>query len=413
MRYDSFTRRVLRSGRNTVRDLLYRPKERVRLHAESRFVDLPLDENPSSFFGYYTRSPWNRKGDILFQETRGRGTRPSLKHPLVVKLFRRSTNKVIPVGETHAWNWQQGCMLQWLGPEGDRLIYNTYDVRDDAYRSVVVELATNHTRRICRPIYSLNPQGTLALTLNFSRLATLRPDYGYFNKKTPEKLTLSEDGIWAINPIRNESRLILSLKDLIEFEHLPDMDGAEHKLNHIDIAPDGKRFLFLHRWFTDRGKMTRLLTADVDGRNLYALADDEMVSHCIWKNERQILAWARKKGIGDRYFLFTDQSPECQIIGEGHLTEDGHPSFSPDGQWLLTDTYPGRNRMSSLLLFDLDREHLLDLGSFFQPYRFSGEIRCDLHPRWSPDGRFVSFDSCHSGKRKFYVLDLTEIVRPD
>lgn len=410
MRYDSFSRRMLRWGRNTVRDLLNRPAERARRHEEASFVGLPLDAGQSSFFGYYTRSPWNRNGDILFQETRGRGTRASLKHPLVVKVFCPITSEVISLGETYAWNWQQGCMLQWLGPEDGWVIYNAYAAQDDAYRSVIVELTSGQTRTICRPIYSVNPQGTHALTLNFSRLARLRPDYGYFNAKASEKLDLSEDGIWAVDLVRNESRLILSLKETVEFEHSHGMDGVEHKVNHIDISPDGKRFLFLHRWFTDRGKMTRLLTADVEGNNLCCLANDEMVSHCIWKNERQILAWARKKGIGDRYFLATDQSPDYEIIGEGQLNEDGHPSFSPDGRWLLTDTYPGKDRMSALILFDLRDERRIELGSFFQPYRFSGEIRCDLHPRWSPDGRFVSFDSCHSGRRRFYVMDVSEIV---
>lgn len=411
----------LRCCRNTFRDLLNRPAERARLDKGVYFVDLPLDPSQSSFFGYYTRSPWNCSGDILFQETRGRAARPSLKHPLVLKVFRSSTNEVIPIGETRAWNWQQGCMLQWLGPEGNRVIYNKYDPHNDAYRSVIVEVTGAHATTICQPIYSVNSQGTLALTLDFSRLARLRPDYGYFNRcrrgrprygtKSLEKLSLSKDGVWAVDLVRNESRLILSLKNLIEFEHSEDMDGVEHKVNHVDISPDGSRFLFLHRWFTRRGKMTRLLTADMDGRNLYCLANDNMVSHCIWKNERQILAWARKKGIGDRYFLFTDRSLDYQVIGEGQITEDGHPSFSPNGRWLLTDTYPSKNRMSSLLLFDLDNEKLTELGAFFQPYRFSGELRCDLHPRWSPGGRFVSFDSCHSGRRRFYVLDVRKSIR--
>lgn len=454
----SSVKNKLRWGRNTVRDLLHRPAERAGRHQGASFVNLPVDEHQSSFFGYYTRSPWNRSGDILFQETRGRGARASVNHPLVVKVFRPITSEVISLGETYAWNWQQGCMLQWLGPKGDRVIYNAYDPHDDAYRSVIVELTSGRAMTICQPIYSVNPQGTHALTLNFSRLAKLRPDYGYFNKKSPEKLGLSEDGIWTVDLVRNESRLILSLKEIIESgEKEPQMDadkrglgafrkyedpghmaGLEHKVNHIDISPDGKRFLFLHRWFTDRGKMTRLLTADVEGNNLCCLANDEMVSHCIWKparvraqaseagpgtvracagrpperpgNERQILAYARKKAIGDRYFLFTDQSSEYQIIGEGLLNEDGHPSFSPEGRWLLTDTYPGKDRMSSLILFDLRDKRRIELGAFFQPYRFSGELRCDLHPRWSLDRRFVSFDSCHTGRRSFYVLDVRESV---
>jgi len=315
----------------------------------------------------------------------------------------------VTIGQTNAWNWQQGCMLQWLGATGDMVIYNAYSPEDDAYLSSIVHLASGTTTRICQPIYSVDPQGTLALTLNFSRLAKLRPDYGYFSKNVLEELDFANDGIWRVDLVRNESRLILSLEEIIKFEHSKDMENVAHKVNHIDISPDGRRFLFLHRWFTERGKVTRLLTADTHGGNLYCLANERMVSHCIWRNEKQILAWARKAGVGERYFLFTDQSEDYEVVGEDCLGEDGHPSFSPDGRWLLTDTYPDERGMSSLLLFDLKSKQLIELGVFFQPFKFYGELRCDLHPRWSLDGKFVSFDSCHSGRRRFYVLDVSEI----
>lgn len=392
------------------RCLAYRAEDKARLHKQARLVELPLHRYGNSFFGYYNRSPWNANGDILFQETTGRRKRASLYERLELKVYRPSKNEVETIGETNAWNWQQGCMLQWLGAAGKRVIYNAYSVKHDAYYSMIANLVTGDITRICQPIYSVNPQGTDALTLNFSRLARLRPDYGYFNKKVVEGYGLAEDGIWTINLVRNESRLILSLKEIIDFEHSDDMDNVEHKVNHIDISPDGNRFLFLHRWFPRGCKATRLLTADLEGKNLYCLANDRMVSHCIWRNEEQVLAWARKEGVGDRYFLFTDRSREYEIVGEGCLDEDGHPSFSPDGRWLLTDTYPDKNRMSSLMILDLRSNNLIKLGAFLQPLRFRGEIRCDLHPRWSLDGNFVSFDSCHTGRRRFYVLDVSDIV---
>jgi len=330
---------------------------------------------------------------------------------LELKAYRPSKNEVVTIGETNAWNWQQGCMLQWLGDTCDRVIYNAYSAEDDVYCSRIADLNTGRTTRLCQPIYSVNPQGTCALTLNFSRLAGLRPDYGYFNKNVLEEYDVARDGIWRIDLCRNKSRLILSLKDIVEFEHSDNMDNVEHRVNHIDISPDGKRFMVLHRWLTRQGTLTRLLTADMQGGNVHCLANDDMVSHCIWRNEKQILAWARKQGVGDRYFLFTDQSRDYEIVGENRLDEDGHPSFSPDGRWLLTDTYPDNGRMSSLRIFDLQGNNLVELGAFFQPPRFRGEIRCDLHPRWSLDGNSVSFDSCHSGRRRFYVLDVSSIVR--
>jgi Tol biopolymer transport system component len=51
------------------------------------------------------------------------------------------------------------------------------------------------------------------------------------------------------------------------------------------------------------------------------------------------------------------------------------------------------------------------LGRFHAPEEYRGEWRCDLHPRFSPDGRRVVIDSTHEGNgRQLYVLDIGEIV---
>ncbi len=401
----------MRRRAREVRDVVHRPAETAAYHSRARPVEMPLTPNVSSFFGYYTRSPWNAKGDILFQETRGRRARASRQHRLTLKVYGASSKAPVTVGQTKAWNWQQGCMAQWLGAAGDKLIYNDYSDREDAYFSKIVSLYNGAVRPIARPIYSVDPEGSFALTLNFSRLARLRPDYGYFNKNTFENLDVAHDGIWRVDLLENEARLIFTLEEIIAFQHSDNMNNVEHKVNHLDVSPDGRRFLFLHRWFPRGGKVTRLLTADTRGGDLHCLANDGIVTHCTWKNERQVLAWASKAGVGERYFLFTDQSEDYEVIGEDCLEEDGHPSFSPDGQWLLTDTYPDARGMSRLVLFDLRRRARVILAALYQPFRFYGERRCDLHPRWSLDGDFVSFDSCHSGKRRFYVLDVREIVR--
>ena len=51
----------------------------------------------------------------------------------------------------------------------------------------------------------------------------------------------------------------------------------------------------------------------------------------------------------------------------------------------------------------------MDLGRFHAG-GLKGPVRCDLHPRWSPDGRRVCFDSVHGGTRQMYVMDVSEVV---
>ncbi|MBC7289368.1 MAG: hypothetical protein H5T86_15270, partial [Armatimonadetes bacterium] len=51
------------------------------------------------------------------------------------------------------------------------------------------------------------------------------------------------------------------------------------------------------------------------------------------------------------------------------------------------------------------------IGRFFSPPELSGEIRCDLHPRWNRAGDKVCIDSAHTGVRQMYVLDVADIVQ--
>ncbi|MCX5676028.1 MAG: hypothetical protein NTX87_13555 [Planctomycetota bacterium] len=109
-------------------------------------------------------------------------------------------------------------------------------------------------------------------------------------------------------------------------------------------------------------------------------------------------------------YLFTDRSTRTEVVGEGVLTTDGHCSFSPDRRWMLTDTYPGQERKRALLLYRMPAGPRTDIGRFFAPPEIDGPTRCDLHPRWSRDGKTVSLDSAHEGSRQVYVLDVAKIV---
>ena len=42
----------------------------------------------------------------------------------------------------------------------------------------------------------------------------------------------------------------------------------------------------------------------------------------------------------------------------------------------------------------------------FSPFKYDNDTRCDLHPRWSPDGKQICFDGTFEGHRGLYVVKL-------
>ena len=191
------------------------------------------------------------------------------------------------------------------------------------------------------------------------------------------------------------------------------MKNTPHWFNHLLFSPDGSRFSFLHRWVRPEGKrwFTRFLTSATDGTDVYLLADDDMTSHFDWRDPQHLLAWATQRESGNKYYLFTDRSREKEIIGADVFDRDGHCSYSPDRKWVLTDCYPGRDDpYRTLILYHPETNLRVDIGRFHSPPEIAGPIRCDLHPRWSRDGRRVCIDSTHEKSRQMYVIDVTPVT---
>ena len=105
------------------------------------------------------------------------------------------------------------------------------------------------------------------------------------------------------------------------------------------------------------------------------------------------------------YFKFVDKTDKVNFFSEKFPTVDGHPSISPCGNWIITDTYPDKARFSSLFLYNINNDEIIKIGSFYQPLRYKKEIRIDLHPKWNPDGKSIFFESGHQGRRKLFILN--------
>lgn len=367
-------------------------------------VEAVCSSSNESFFGYYDKSPENINGTFsLFQES-ARATRkkPTCNDSVSILLKEHRSGEYTIIASSNAYNWQQGTKLQWIGIH--EFIFNLFDSAKQEYKAVICRTDGTISKEFDYPIYD-SYASEYALSLNFDRLNVLRPDYGYRCRKSYDNLEdTTHDGVFFIDLKNSRTRLLISLEQLVAIQPLLTMKNARHKVNHIMIEPGGERFMFMHRWITGKGKRyDRLFVADKNGNNLKIVADEGMVSHCCWYDNSTIIGYFRHKSHGDTFYRIDLGRNETSLLSDKLLhLGDGHPSFN--GKRMVFDSYPDRSRMKHLYLYDIENDDLEEVGVFFESMTYFGEARCDLHPKWSPDGNCIYIDSVHEGTRKLYKI---------
>jgi hypothetical protein len=384
--------------------LAFRSRE-PQLHPEVRLR--ALEEPSEHFFGYFDKSPWDADGRRLLYHRRTGG--PEVE--LVVYDLEARTGTVL--GASPAWNCQQGSMLQWWPGDADTVAWNT--VRDGRLVTLIRSAAgsADEGRPLPMPVQTARGDGRAFISLNYRRLERTRVDYAYRCDVTnlSPGLPYEEDGLWRVEIGTGSVELVVTIRDLLGRGPAASMENAEHWVNHALYAPSGRRLAFMHRWRRTE-KSDRLYTVNDDGSDLRLLLDDGMCSHYSWLDDRTLLAYCRKQPWGDGYFLLHDEDGSADPLGRGELEArgDGHPTFSPDRRWVVTDSYADLDRLRALILFEVSTGRKQVAGRFFSPWAFEGPNRCDLHPRWSPDGRSICIDSAHTGRRGVYLVDCSSVI---
>lgn len=146
--------------------------------------------------------------------------------------------------------------------------------------------------------------------------------------------------------------------------------------------------------------------------------------------------------VGKKNFLMIQDSdhPFTTEFATDVIPLDGHPmtnAFNRD--WCVCDTYPDKNGVRDLFLYSFSRNLRLNVSSYkcitdspdlsLKKQYFQGVdekilksisetklaftrsgLHCDLHPRWSSDGKWIVFDSIHEGTRQIYRIDVENII---
>jgi hypothetical protein len=258
-------------------------------------------------------------------------------------------------------------------------------------------------RVLPRPIAAVSHDGKTAASINYVRLRVTRPDYGYAGEGEAyaDKVAPSEDGLYIMDVETGESRLIASLQQVYAMTPPPHAGSRDlYWFNHVLYSRDNSRLFFLGRTQHEGApRDTAAFTVSPDGSDLRCILP------YTWGD--RIMATTKYQGETPwRHVLFTDGEEDYTVIAPDLLAHDGHGHFSPDGKWMVTDSYPDKERYQHLYLVRMADNTGVEIAKFQEPVEYKGFWRCDLHPRWSRKGDMLCIDSTHSDKRQVYVVKL-------
>jgi hypothetical protein len=363
------------------------------------------------FASYYGINSWDiTQRYVTVLETDLKNRLPTENDPAVLGIVDLYTRSFRPLSETRAWNFQQGCMAHWLGNAPDRkIIYN--DLVGDRFVSVILDVFTGEKKIIPYPVSAVSPDGRSAVSINFARLRLTRPDYGYGGEGQDPRAGMvfpEDDGLFLVDLESGKAELLVSIAEVKE--QVPDVPetGLEY-FNHTLFSRDGSKIFWLARATPERN--TTAFTVNTDGSGLRTCFPPGWGgSHFDWLDGNRLMVTAQFEAKSYGHILFTVGKKDYKRLGNGLLDYDGHGTFSPDGRWMVTDTYPsGKLREQKLFLMDMRTEAVLPLGRYVEPAEFrqhGGESRCDLHPRWSPKGNMIGMNSTFTGSRQVYIFRL-------
>jgi len=360
------------------------------------------------FFGFHDKCPWSPDNKYLLAHKYKTDLKMPKEEDIVeIGYFNgQDQTDFKSIAITHTWNWQMGSMLQWVS-NTNNIIYNDYNGKNHIAK--MVDINGNILREYSKPFAAVSVNGEYALSHSFVRLRNAASAYGYANSDHESMFNNipQKDGIYLLNLKNGKSRLLFSINDIANYDTDNYPKNSYHYFTHCLFSPSGKRFAFYHRWVEENNQTwTRLLTCNLDGSAIFSFDFSRVVTHLAWQDDKHLLAYGYKKGVGDQYYLLEDETNNFSIIGKDIFTSDGHPQFAPNQEDFITDTYPDWLRRQYLIRYNVNSKKQDNLAVIKSPFPFTGDVRCDLHPRWDRTGKSIAFDSSHTGKRALCTIRL-------
>ncbi|XOV94395.1 MAG: hypothetical protein ACFHWX_06755 [Bacteroidota bacterium] len=315
----------------------------------------------------------------------------------------QDNNKWTKIGETTAWNWQQGCRLQWR-PGSDDIIWNDHNDDKTGFVCRVYNFKTGETRTLPRAIYDVSDDGRYALTHNFARMRHAGTSYDGVPDPFVDIKAPAETGIVKMDMQTGETEFLVGLDRMSQLAFPNGYDGETNLyIFREGWNPSGTRFIAFLRNMDSPNRHVSGWSISSDGKDIRYFYNDP--SHHMWLGDETIFE--------GRYFA-TIKDDGSGIIDQPYAEVKANidPSLLPEpyNDWILGDTYVLEG-VQHLFLFHIPTKLFVPLAKLDAQGPEGGIFRIDLHARTSRNGRVVSIDSSHEGLgRQLYVLDIGHIL---
>jgi hypothetical protein len=355
--------------------------------------------NAQHFYGYYSICPWSKNGKYyVCLECQFQDHMPDLGESAKIMLLDLESGTHRYIAETKAWNFQQGSMIHWLpSAPNSKIIFNNCDGKKPI--SQILDIETGKIRNLPHAINAMCRTKDQAFFVSYSRLRINRkvvsyPCYDDNQGNSNEEVHPKEDGIFSMDLTSGEQKLVMSLDQIwkdnpltaeMEEGEIEEIGISQLWFNHLSVNQDDTRIFFLARytnWF--RQLITSMWTMNLDGTEPYLLVDfHNKLSHFEWLTKDQIIVTMKFiKEAKLSHVILDDKKGNPRVLAPKDLIRNGHPTISPNGKLLATDTY-SVDGWRYVYIVEMDTETVHEVAKFRNPKSVTGPLRCDPHPRWN------------------------------
>ncbi len=380
------------------------------------WVKMVTGPEKNHFFGYYGVNVWNAsRTHILALEADFNDRLPDTGERAVIGLVEIATGGFTPLTQTNAWNLQQGCMLFWNPLNPDTQFYFN-DIVDQRLVSVLYDIPSGRRTVIPSTISGLSHDGRYALSMNYGRISRLRKVVSYSGTEDPNPTVAhpDDDGVFILDLLSGQSRLLVSYgqmaRDIAPYK--PEVADRHMWVEHAEFSRSDSRVLFLPRTVDSTGVKleTGLYTIAADGTDMRCcLPYGSGVSHFGWQDDSHIVVTCNPSGPHRSHVLADAATGEFTPLAG--LRWDGHCSFDATRQWVLTDGSKDTDAVTnSVWMYNMPTATLHKVHTFQMVHQryLSGDARCDLHPRISPEGDMICADAVdpQTGRRQIFIIKI-------